>query len=152
MSAQGSLQVGPGTRVTLHFSILLASGEEVDSTRQGRPATFEVGDGNLPPGFERALFGLVRGDSERLEITPEDGFGMPNPANVQVLARGEFPADLELVEGLVVSFADASHSELPGVVRRIDGDRVEVDFNHPLAGRTLYFDVDIIRVEPAAGT
>ncbi|MCC5874376.1 MAG: peptidylprolyl isomerase [Gammaproteobacteria bacterium] len=145
-----SLAIGPGTRVTLHFTILLPSGEEVDSTWNRRPATFEVGDGNLLPGFERALFGLVAGDTRRLDIAPEDGFGMPNPDNIQTLERDSFPADLALEEGLMVSFADAARAELPGVVRRLDADRVEVDFNHPLAGRSLIFDVNIIRVEAVA--
>lgn len=142
------LAIGPHTRVTLHFTILLPSGEEVDSTWNRRPATFEVGDGNLLPGFERALHGLVAGDTRRLDIPPEDGFGMPHPDNVQTLNREAFPPDLALEEGLVVSFADAARAELPGVIKRIDGDRVDVDFNHPLAGRSLVFDVNIIRVEP----
>lgn len=142
--------IGPGTRVTLHFSILLSSGEEVDSTWQRKPATFEVGDGNLPAGFERALQGLVAGEQRRLTIPPEDGFGMPNPDNVQSLDRSAFPADMALEPGLVVSFADAARAELPGVVKRIDGDLIEVDFNHPLAGHTLLFEVSIIRVEAVA--
>lgn len=144
------LPIGPDTRVTLHFTILLPSGEEVDSTWNRRPATFEVGDGNLLPGFERALYGLVAGDTRRLDIAPENGFGMPHPDNLQTMGREAFPADLCLEEGLVVSFADAARAELPGVVKSIDGDRVEVDFNHPLAGRPLIFDVNIIRVEPVA--
>lgn len=133
--------------VTLHFSILLTTGEQVDSTRQGRPATFEVGDGNLLPGFETALFGLCAGDDEQLPIAAADGFGVPNPANIQVLPRARFPADPPLEVGLLVSFA-APDGELPGVVRRLWDESVEVDFNHPLAGRDLVFDVSIIRVDP----
>lgn len=144
------LAIGPGTRVTLHFTIALPSGEEVDSTWNRRPATFEVGDGNLLPGFEHALYGLVAGDTRRLDIAPEEGFGMPHPDNVQTMNREAFPPDLTLEEGLMVSFADAARAELPGVIKRIDGERVEVDFNHPLAGRALIFDVNIIRVERAA--
>jgi len=143
------LAIGPGSRVTLHFSIRLPGGEEVDSTWSRRPATFEVGDGNLLPGFEKALFGLEPGATRQFTIAPEDGFGMPHPDNVQTLDRTAFPADMTLEEGLVVSFADAARAELPGVVKRIDGEQVEVDFNHPLAGRSLIFDVQIIRVEPS---
>lgn len=150
MSSTSRLVIGPGTRVTLHFSIRLPGGEEVDSTWNRRPATFEVGDGNLLPGFERALFGLEAGATRQVTITPEEGFGMPHPDNVQRLDREDFPPDMTLEEGLVVSFADAARAELPGVIKRIDGDRVEVDFNHPLAGRSLVFDVQIIRVESAA--
>ena len=58
IARQGDLPIAPMTRVTLHFTLALASGEEVDTTRRGPPATFEVGDGKLLPGFELALFGL----------------------------------------------------------------------------------------------
>jgi len=147
-SPRARLPIGPGTRVTLHFSILMPSGDEVDSTWNRRPATFEVGDGNLLPGFERALYGLCAGDTRSLAISPEDGFGMPHPDNVQTLKKDAFPPDLTLEEGLVVSFADAARAEVPGVISRIDDASVEVNFNHPLAGLTLTFDVQIIRVEP----
>lgn len=138
--------VGPGKRVTLHFSLLLDDGTEVDSTRRGKPATFIVGDGNLLPGFEEALFGLGRGDDEQLRIPPENAFGVPNPENLQQFPASQF-ADAEIEPGLVVSFRDAANSELFGVVQGREGDEVVVDFNHPLAGRTVIFDVSVLRVE-----
>lgn len=141
-----SEKIGPGTKVTLRFSLLLESGQTVDSTGE-RAAEFTVGDGNLLPGFEQALFGLQAGARERLYIEAARGFGEPKPDNVQQLRRDQFPADMELTEGLVVSFGDQQHGELPGVIRRVNGDRVEVDFNHPLAGKNLYFEVDIVDVE-----
>jgi FKBP-type peptidyl-prolyl cis-trans isomerase SlpA len=143
-----SLSVAPATRVTLHFSLGLDSGELVDSTFDGKPATFKVGDGNLLPGFERRLFGLQAGQRCEFRIPPEDAFGQPNPANVQRFARSLF-AGTELAEGLVISFADAQQSELPGVVKAFDDDEVVVDFNHPLAGLTLLFTVEIVDVQPA---
>jgi FKBP-type peptidyl-prolyl cis-trans isomerase SlpA len=149
MSERGCT-IGPGTRVTLHFSVLLPSGEEVDSTWRGKPATFEVGDGNLPAGFEEALFGLAPGETATLEIPPEKAFGQRNPDNVQRLARDCFAPDLELERGLVVSFADAARTELPGVVTDFDDEEVVVDFNHPLAGKAVRFDVSILRVEPVS--
>jgi len=142
------LTIGPGTRVTLHFTLRLPSGEEVDSTREGEPATFEVGDGNLPGGFEEALYGLAAGEQRASAIPPERAFGTPNPENVRRIPRADFPAELQLEEGLVLGFSDAAQTETPGVVTGIDEDAVVVDFNHPLAGRELVFDVRIIEVEP----
>lgn len=147
MSNRDDLPIGPGTRVTLHFAVLLASGEEVDRTRDGKPAVFEVGDGNLLPGFEEALFGLEAGDRARLELPPSQAFGEHRRENVQRLDRARF-RDVELEPGVVVSFA-ASNGELPGVIRAVHDDTVEVDFNHPLAGQHIVFDVSILRVEPA---
>ncbi|WP_207061720.1 peptidylprolyl isomerase [Motiliproteus sp. SC1-56] len=138
--------IGPGARVTLHFSLELEDGRAVDSTREGQPATFEVGDGNLLPGFEQALFGLQSGDKRRLRILPEQGFGQPNPSNVQWVGRDRFNG-MELEPGLVISFADGARGELPGVVKSLHEEQVEVDFNHPLAGHTLYFEVEIFAVE-----
>lgn len=134
--------------VTLHFTLKLEDGTVVDSTRDKAPATFRVGDGNLPPGFEAPLKGLTDGDSGSYEITPEHAFGQRNPQNVQLMKREDFEAEAPEV-GMVMSFADVGGGELPGVIASVDGDRVEVDFNHPLAGRTLTFEVEVIEVKPA---
>lgn len=141
------LPIGKATQVTLHFAIKLESGEVVDSTFDKQPATFKVGDGNLLPGFEQALFGLQQGDRRSLVIAPEQGFGQPNPQNVQVMPRSSFAA-MELSEGLLVIFNDAANTELPGMVKDFDETSVTMDFNHPLAGKQLTFDVEIIAVEP----
>ncbi|MDH1107684.1 FKBP-type peptidyl-prolyl cis-trans isomerase [Metapseudomonas otitidis] len=141
------LRIGPDREVTLNFAIKLENGDVVDSTFGKQPATFKVGDGNLLPGFENALFGLKAGDRRELPITPEQGFGQPNEQNVQVMPRGQFQ-DMELSEGLLIIFNDAANAELPGVVKAFDADRVTIDFNHPLAGKTLRFEVEILAVRP----
>ena len=143
-----SQSIGPQTRVTLHFAVKLSDDQVLDSTFERSPATFDFGDGNLPPGFEELLLGLTVGAKQTFTVAPEKGFGMPNPNNLQWLARSQFADDMGLQEGLMVSFADAGQSELPGVVSKIEEDQVEIDFNHPLAGRELLFDVEIIEVTP----
>lgn len=140
--------VGRGTRVTLHFALKLPNGEVVDSTFDKKPATFSFGDGNLLSGFENKLLGMQKGERKQFTVTPEDAFGQPNPANVQTFKRSDFDPAMELHEGLVISFADASKAELPGVVASCTDDEVVVDFNHPLAGRAIYFEVEILDVVP----
>ena len=135
-------RIGQNTQVTLHFALRLETGDTVDSTFDKSPATFKVGDGSLLPGFEAALFGFKAGDERTLEILPENAFGQPNPQNVQVIPRSQFK-DMELSEGLLVIFNDAANTELPGVVKAFDDEQVTIDFNHPLAGKTLTFDVEI---------
>ncbi len=142
------LRIGPDRQVTLHFALKLENGEVVDSTEGKAPATFTVGDGNLLPGFEVALYGFKAGDKRSLQIEPENAFGQPNPQNVQVMPRGQFQ-DMELSEGLLIIFNDAANAELPGVVKAFDEQQVTIDFNHPLAGKTLNFEVEIIEVRPA---
>jgi FKBP-type peptidyl-prolyl cis-trans isomerase SlpA len=140
--------VGEGTRVVLNFSLSLEDGSEVDSNFGGDPVEFVIGDGNLLPGFERHLFGMVAGDRQIITVTPEDAFGQINDSNVQRVPRKQFDEDADLEIGLLFSFSDAAGGELPGMVISFDDDDVEVDFNHPLAGRTIMFDVLIHRVEP----
>lgn len=142
------LAIGPGTKITLNFALQLDNGDMVDSNFERAPATFTVGDGNLLPGFEKALFGMLEGEHKTVVIKPEDGFGQRNPNNIQEIARSQFSPDLELSEGLMLSFADAQKTELPGVVQSYDDDVVVVDFNHPLAGRDILFEVVIIKIEP----
>ncbi|MES2820556.1 MAG: peptidylprolyl isomerase [Pseudomonadota bacterium] len=139
-------RIGPNTRVTLHFALKLDNGELVDSTFDKTPATFKVGDGNLLPGFEAALFGFKAGDKRTVQVEPETGFGQSNPQNLQVIPRAQFK-DMELSEGLLVIFNDAANTELPGVVKSFDDSQVTIDFNHPLAGKTLSFEVEIIEVK-----
>ena len=146
------LPIDKGTRVKLHFALKFEDGETVDSTFDKEPATLEIGDDNLPENFEGYLLGLKAGDRETFEVPPEKAFGQYNPSNVQSFKRHEFSADMVLEPGVVVSFADARQQELPGVISRVEGDEVDVDFNHPLSGRTLIFEVEIIDVEPAGTT
>ncbi len=140
------VRIGPDREVTLHFALKLDSGDVVDSTFDKKPATFKVGDGNLLPGFEQAIYGLKAGDKRSLSISPEQGFGQGNPQNVQVMPRSQFQ-DMELSEGLLVIFNDAANAELPGVVKAFDDSQVTIDFNHPLAGKALSFEVEIIEVK-----
>ena len=141
-------RIGAERQVTLHFALKLESGEVVDSTEGKQPAVFKVGDGNLLPGFEQALYGLKAGDRRSIAIEPEHGFGQPNPQNLQVMPRSQFDG-MELSEGLLIIFSDAANAELPGVVKTFDDAQVTIDFNHPLAGKPLTFEVEIIDVQPA---
>jgi FKBP-type peptidyl-prolyl cis-trans isomerase SlpA len=136
------------SRVTMHFAVLLESGEEVDTTRRSRAATFEMGDGSVLPGFEAALLGMKAGDDAQILLEATEAFGDRNPVNVRLLDVNKF-AGIELEPGLMVSFA-APDGELPGVVQRVFADTVEVDFNHPLAGRRIIFDVSVLKVGDAA--
>ena len=141
--------VSEGTRVFLNFSVSLEDGSEVDTNFGGEAVDFVVGDGSLLPGFERAMFGMTAGQRQVFTIAPEDAFGQPNDHNVQEIPRSQFDDDIDLQIGLVFSFADASGGELPGMIVSFDDETVSIDFNHPLAGRTILFDVQVHRVEAA---
>ncbi|MBQ0718740.1 MAG: FKBP-type peptidyl-prolyl cis-trans isomerase [Gammaproteobacteria bacterium] len=139
--------ISRASRVTLHFSLSLEDGSVIDSNFDQSPATLSIGDGNLPLGFEEHLLGLQVGQQASFSVLPEKAFGQHNPSNIQRVKRDSFAADMALSEGLVVSFADANKGELPGVIQTIGEDEVTVDFNHPLAGKTLTFKVEIVAVD-----
>ena len=141
-----TLPIDSGTTVTLHFSLTLKNGHIVDSNFEAPPATFTVGDGNLLPGFESPLMGLVDGDEREFSILPENAFGQHNPQNVQAVERDNFE-DGELELGTMFSFQNGD-GELPGVVVEVQENEVMVDFNHPLAGQIILFTVKIISVTP----
>jgi len=143
------LHITENTKVSLNFSITLDTGEVVDSNFDREPASFVMGDGSLLPGFEACLVGMKGGEEGVFTINPEQDFGEPQEANYHAIPRHTFSNDSELEVGMVFSFADAAGGELPGVVDSFDEDTVRVNFNHPLAGRTLRFEVKIDRVEPA---
>ena len=138
--------INASSHLTLNFALYHASGETIDSTFEKGAVKLTIGDGNLLAGFESCLIGLVAGDHQTFTVAPENGFGQHNPANLQTLKRHQFGPDIVLELGLVVSFSDAANTELPGVVKTIDGDDVVMDFNHPLAGVELQFEVQIIAV------
>jgi FKBP-type peptidyl-prolyl cis-trans isomerase SlpA len=138
--------IAQGKQVELHFALKLADGQVVDTTFDRGPAILKVGDGNLPEGFEELIIGLEAGDKKSFVVPPEKAFAQPNPNNIQHMKRSDFAADMDLEEGMIVSFADANQAELPGVIKQVEDNLVVVDFNHPLAGKELTFDVEIINV------
>ncbi len=150
MSSEQIIADGPidsASRVSLHFSLSLDDGSVIDSNFEKTPATLSIGDGNLPPGFEEHLLGMSVAQQASFTVLPEKAFGQHNPSNIQQVKRKSFAVDMALSEGLVVSFADANKGELPGVIQGIGDDEVTVDFNHPLAGKTLTFKVEIVAVD-----
>ena len=140
--------IADNSKVTLNFRLRLENGNEIDSNFDRAPVSFKMGDGSLLRGFEEVLYGLAENEEKSFLISPENAFGQPNDENVQRLPRQSF-SDMTLEEGLVISFREPSGTELPGVVKRYDDNNVFVDFNHPLAGRSIHFDVKVHKIEPA---
>ncbi|MDP0561414.1 MAG: FKBP-type peptidyl-prolyl cis-trans isomerase [Candidatus Endonucleobacter sp. (ex Gigantidas childressi)] len=141
-----NVSITQGSKVSLHFSLMLEDGAIVNSNFGQSPASLIIGDGSLPQGFETVLMGLSVGDKKKVMVLPEQAFGMRNTSNIQNISRTAFKDDIALEEGLIVSFSDAANSELPGVIHRIGEQSIEVDFNHPLAGHHLQFEVEILEI------
>ncbi|KAA8731246.1 peptidylprolyl isomerase [Acinetobacter qingfengensis] len=140
-------RIEDGARVELHFSVAIEDGVEIDNTRSRiEPVNLVIGDGNLLPGFEKALFGLRAGDRRTVHLPPSEAFGEWNMENVQRFDTVKFEQRPEV--GQMIEFEDKSKSSLFGVVKSIDDNITEIDFNHPLAGKNITFEVEIFKVTP----
>jgi len=138
--------VGRGSRVRLHLEIRLADGTEALSTFADEPIEVTIGDGTLVPELERLLLGLHPGSDEQILAHGDDLYGPRSPERIQWLDRDVFPAGLSPAPGQVIAFDTPGGQETGGVLLAVDGDRVQVDFNHPLAGRSLRIRAEILAV------
>ncbi|MCS3433026.1 FKBP-type peptidyl-prolyl cis-trans isomerase [Klebsiella sp. BIGb0407] len=141
--------VQQNSAVLVHFILKLEDGSTAESTRSsGKPALFRLGDTSLSPGLEAELIGLTAGEQKSFFLAPESAFGIPSPDMIQYFSRREFAAAGEPVPGAIMLFTGMDGSEMPGVVREVNGDSITVDFNHPLAGQTIHFDIEVLEVDP----
>lgn len=140
--------------LTLHYRIVIESGPGAGSvfidTFDGRPATLQLGVGQWAPGMEQALLGKLEGDCFSVELQPEAAYGDRNPELVQRVSRqmladhaGE---DEDFSPGDLVSFTAPNGGQYSGVLKEIDNEGAVFDFNHPLAGRVLRLDIDLLGV------
>ncbi len=141
--------IGPGSPVVLHLDIRLPDGTAALCTFDEEPLRLTLGDGTLAPGLEALLVGLTPGVEARFLVGGDDLYGPRDPANVHWLPLAGFPAEAETQPGQVVAFATPGGHETAGLVLTLDGDRVQVDFNHPLSGRPL--DIRALVLDPAPG-
>ncbi|AIR02933.1 FKBP-type peptidyl-prolyl cis-trans isomerase [Pluralibacter gergoviae] len=144
-----SKSVQSNSAVLVHFSLKLDDGSTAESTRNnGKPALFRLGDTSLSEGLEQQLLGLQAGDKKAFALEPDAAFGTVSPDLVQYFSRREFMDAGEPEVGAIMLFTAMDGSEMPGVIREISGDSITVDFNHPLAGQTVHFDIEVLEVDP----
>ena len=143
------MNVEPSSHLTLHYRIALAEPPhaEVLSTFGGNPATLMMGSGELSPALEKCLVGIASGESRTFVLQPDQAFGGYREDLLQRLPSQAFPESLTVRAGQVIEFARPDGGRLSGLVKEIDRDEALVDFNHPLAGKTVTFDVEILEVK-----
>lgn len=139
--------IDQSSQVLMHFDLKLEDGSAADSTRvSNKPARLQMGDGSLTANFEACLIGLQQGDKKSFTLAAEEAFGQPNPDNIHYMDKSRFSADTPLDLGTIIAFSQPDGTEVPGIIRAVSGSSVTVDFNHPLAGQTVIFDVEILSV------
>lgn len=139
--------------VGLHYSLQLEDGQSVDSSEGLEPLYFLQGHGQIIPGLEQELYGMAVGDEKRVVVAPENGYGEYREDAKQVIDRDEFPPEVELEVGTPVELYDPESGEtVDAFIAEIGDEEIELDFNHPLAGQVLHFDVQIAEVRSATAS
>ena len=138
-----------GAVVTMHYKLTLDDGQVIDSSEGQDPLPYLHGANNIVPGLEAAMTGKAAGESFEICVAPEEGYGPRIDEAVQTVPRDRFPADAELQAGLQFQATDPDGNPLMGTITQVEGDDVTVDFNHPLAGQTLNFSIQVVEVREA---
>lgn len=141
-----SATVRSDSYLTLHYRISTLDGEEFLSTFDMSPATLQMGSGQLAENLENVLIGLPAQEVFVFELEPKDAFGQHNDRLVERLARNALPDGIELKPNSVVEFTAPQGGTFSGFLREIDETHALFDFNHPLSGKTIKFEVKIIGI------
>jgi FKBP-type peptidyl-prolyl cis-trans isomerase SlyD len=145
------LKVEDGRVVTLAYT-LKVDGKVVDTSEgpDGEPIQFIQGSGQIIPGLEKALYGLSVGDHKEVEVPPEEGYGERDPEAHTEMDRSEFPKNVPLKPGVELQLTDEGGQVFEARIESVEGETVHLDFNHPLAGKTLNFAVQVVALRDAS--
>jgi FKBP-type peptidyl-prolyl cis-trans isomerase SlpA len=147
MSHDAPATVGPDSYLTLHYRLADAAGSEFVSTFDLSPATLQMGGGQLAEPLERCLIGLSAGERHIFELPADEAFGARNPRLVERIARSALPPEVELKENALIEFAAPNGGPgFAGFLRELGENSALFDFNHPLAGQAIRFEVQIVGI------
>lgn len=142
------MKAAHGMVVSMHYTLTDDSGATLDSSHGGEPFNYLHGHGNIIPGLEKALDGVQAGFKSKVTVAPVEGYGEKNPEAIFEAPREHFPPDMKLELGARV-FADGPNGQITLTVVKLTESGAVLDANHPLAGKTLHFDVEITKVRAA---
>lgn len=142
------MQIAAQAVVAFHYTLTDDAGEVIDSSVGHEPLTYLQGSGQIVPGLERQMEGHSHGDKFTAQVSPEEGYGQPHPELLQQVPRSAFPGADDVQPGMRFQ-GRSPQGELNVIVTKVEGDTVFIDGNHPLAGKTLHFAVEVTDVRAA---
>jgi FKBP-type peptidyl-prolyl cis-trans isomerase SlyD len=144
------LAIGDGHVAMIHYRLKDDDGKVIDSSKRGTPLAFLAGAGNVVVGLDNALAGKVVGDKLHVDVSPEDGYGEVKGEGPQAVPKREFGKQAkDLRKGMPLRVKASDGTPVVVWVHEIRGSRVYIDINHPLAGKTLHFDVEVVDIRKA---
>lgn len=141
---EDNMDIQSGAKVTMHYR-LTVEGIEVDSSFGGDPLVYTHGNGEIVMGLENQLVGMGRGSKSSISVQPKDGYGEYDAAVVQDIPKTAFENEEGLVQGNLIE-GEISGRPFQAIILKVDENSVTLDLNHPLAGKTLEFDVEILDI------
>lgn len=142
--------VSDGTVVLFHYTLTDDAGTVLDTSRDnGEPLPYLHGAGNIVPGLEAQMAGKGVGDAFKATVAPGDAYGEHNGFDPQPVPKTEFPPEVPLQAGVQLMAQGPDGQGMPIWIASVDDEHVHIDMNHPLAGKTLHFDVEITGMRPA---
>ena len=144
-----SLLIGKNSVVSVNYKLTDDDGTVLDSSDGSKPLMYLHGAGNIIPGLEKALVGKGEGDSLKVRIEPAEAYGDVNPDGIKTIERAAFEGVESIEAGMMFEAKSPDGKTQQIMVKKVEGDEVTIDINHPLAGVTLNFDIQIVGVREA---
>ena len=146
-------KVEQGDFVSVTYQGLLENKEVFDSTAKDGPLEFQIGSNNLMPGFEKAVLGMSINEEKTITLQPDEAFGPVRQELIHTVNRDSFSGDLSPQPGMVLGMTierDGQKHKLPALVKEVKGDEIVIDYNHPLAGKSLTFTITLMAITKQA--
>ncbi|AEA33919.1 FKBP-type peptidyl-prolyl cis-trans isomerase [Hippea maritima] len=139
------MKVETGKTVQMHYVGKLEDGTIFDSSENREPLSFVFGEGSIIPALETELEGMEEGQKKTVKVKADDAYGQRDPNAIQSVPRSQLPENIEPKVGMQL-LAQMQNGNIPVTIVEVDEENVVIDFNHPLAGKDLIFDVEIVKV------
>ncbi len=139
------MKVETGKTVQMHYVGKLDDGTIFDSSEGKEPLEFVFGEGSIIPALEKELEGMEEGEKKQVVVKAEDAYGERNPEAIQKVSKDQLPPEIEPKVGMQL-LAQTQTANIPVTIIEVEEDTITIDFNHPLAGKDLIFDVEIVKV------
>jgi FKBP-type peptidyl-prolyl cis-trans isomerase 2 len=137
--------VSEGTSVKVNYT-LTVDGKVFDSSTGREPLQFKIGSHQVIPGFEKAVMGMKVGEKKSFTVSPEEGYGPENPKAIQEIPKKELPPNITPKAGMTLYAQGKDKHPVPVKIKDVKDDVVVMDFNHPLAGKTLNFNIELVEM------
>lgn len=139
-------KVENGKFVSVHYTGTLEDGQEFDSSLGRAPLEFQVGAGQMIPGFETAVMDMALNEKKTVSLSPDEAYGHRDESRTYDIPRSQIPSEIEPQVGQNIPLTTSQGQQIPAQIKAVDDEKVTFDLNHPLAGETLIFNIEVVAI------